>query len=105
MLGVMTLDTAWIALKSDSGLLGPAPRIRLLNMASSWRLPATCHPAWKKSNRYYLTRPPECHCQQLLRTGQLKRGVNIVECSRLKDAQEGRQEWRSVVPCQCADPA
>ena len=26
----------------------------------------------------------------MLRTGQLKRGVNIVECSRLRDAQEGK---------------
>ncbi len=24
-------------------------------------------PSLEKSDRYYLTRPPECHCQQLLR--------------------------------------
>ena len=89
MLGVMTLSTAWISLKSDSGLLGqtsdPAPEHGFV-LAAARNLP----PSLEKDNRYYLTRPPECHCQQLLRTGQLKRGVNVVECSRLHDALEGK---------------
>jgi serine phosphatase RsbU (regulator of sigma subunit) len=89
MLGVMTLNTAWIALKSDSGLLGRAPDPPPEHgfvLAAARNLP----PSLEKSNRYYLTRPPECHCQQLLRTGQLKRGVNVVECSRLRDSMEGK---------------
>ena len=90
MLGVMTLKTAWISLKADSGLLGqpadPPPAHRCI-LAAAHNLP----PSLEKSNRYYLTRPPECHCQQLLRTGQLKRGVNMVECSRLQDAMEGKK--------------
>jgi serine phosphatase RsbU (regulator of sigma subunit) len=92
MLGVMTLHTAWISLKSDSGLLGPAPDPPPEHgfvLAAALNLP----PSLEKSDRYYLTRPPECHCQQLLRTGQLKRGVNIVECSRLHDALEGK--WKN----------
>ncbi len=90
MLGVMTLKTAWISLRADSGLLGrppdpPPPHGFVL--AAAHNLP----PSLEKSDRYYLTRPPECHCQQLLRTGQLKRGVNIVECSRLQDAMEAKE--------------
>jgi serine phosphatase RsbU (regulator of sigma subunit) len=89
MLGEMTLKTAWISLKVDNGLLGqpanPPPEHGFI-LAASRNLP----PSLEKSNRYYLTRPPECHCQQLLRTGQLKRGVNVVECSRLRDSMEGK---------------
>ena len=90
MLGVMTLRTAWISLKSDSGLLGPSakpPPEHGFVLAAARNLPSSL----EKSNRYYLTRPPECHCQLLLRTGQLKRGVNVVECSRLQDAMEGKK--------------
>jgi len=91
MLGVMTLNTAWISLKSDNGILGrpagPAPEHGFF-LAAARNLP----PNLEKDNRYYLTRPLECHCQQLLRMGQLKRGVNVVECSRLQDAMEGRKE-------------
>ena len=90
MLGVLTLRTAWIALKSDSGLLGPAtkpPPEHGFVVAATRNLP----PSLEKRDRYYLTRPPECHCQLLLRTGQLKRGVNVVECSRLHDAMEGKK--------------
>jgi len=90
MLGVMTLHTAWISLKSDSGLLGPAPDPPPEHgfvLAAARNLP----PSLEKSDRYYLKRPPECHCQQLLRSGQLKRGVNVVECSRLHDALEGKK--------------
>ena len=90
MLGVMTLHTAWISLKADSGLLGkstdPLPDHGFV-LAAARNLP----PSLEKSGRYYLTRPPECHCQQLLRTGRLKRGVNVVECSRLRDATEGKK--------------
>ena len=90
MLGATTLNTAWISLKAENGLLGqstdpPAPHGYIL--AAAHNLP----PSLEKTNRYYLTRPPECHCQQLLRTGRLKRGVNIVECSRLQDAMESKE--------------
>ena len=91
MLGVMNLSAAWISLKSDSGILGqppdPPPAHGFV-LAAARNLPASL----EKSNRYYLTRPPECHCQLLLRTGQLRRGVNVVECSRLQDAMEGKKK-------------
>ncbi len=90
MLGVMTLKTAWISLKTDSGLIDPLPSPPPEHgfvLGAYHNLPTIL----EESNQYYLRRPPECHCQQLLRSGQLKRGVNIVECSRLKDAMEGRE--------------
>ena len=90
MLGVMPLRTDWISFKSDSGLLGKSPNPPPAHgfvLAAARNLP----PSLEKSERYYLTRPPECHCQLLLRTGQLKRGVNVVECSRLQDAMEGKK--------------
>jgi serine phosphatase RsbU (regulator of sigma subunit) len=90
MLGVMTLKTAWISLKADSNLLGrstnPPPEHGFV-LAAARNLP----PSLEKNDRYYLKRPPECHCQQLLRTNQLKRGVNVVECSRLQDSIEGKE--------------
>lgn len=96
MLGVMTLNTAWISLKADSGLLGqsmdpPPPHGYVL--AAAHNLP----PSLEKSDRYYLTRPPECHCQKLLQAGQLKRGVNVVECSRLQDAMERKENHNGLM--------
>ena len=46
MLGVMTLKTAWISLKTDNGIL-ERPPVHPRNMVSSLQPPATCHPAWK----------------------------------------------------------
>jgi serine phosphatase RsbU (regulator of sigma subunit) len=91
MLGVMTLKTAWIFLKVDNGLItlttDPRPEHGFILVAAH-NLP----PSLEYTNRYFLKRPPQCHCQQLLQTGQLKRGVNIVECSRLQDSMEGLED-------------
>ena len=96
MLGVMTLKTAWIALKAENGLLGqstdPPPEHGFV-LAAARNLP----PSLEKSDRYYLTRPPECHCQQLLCDGRLNRGVNVVECSRLRDAREGQRNKNGLM--------
>jgi serine phosphatase RsbU (regulator of sigma subunit) len=96
MLGVMTLKTAWISLKVDNGLIDrstdPRPEHGFF-LAAAHNLP----PSLEKNDRYYLKRPPECHCQQLLRTGQLMRGVNVVECSRLQDAMEGHADNRGLM--------
>ena len=37
-----------------------------------------------------LHRPPDCHCQALLRKGLLTRAVNVVECTPLQDAVDAR---------------
>jgi serine phosphatase RsbU (regulator of sigma subunit) len=109
MLGVMDLETAWAALKADSGLLKQADGAKPAHgfvIAAVKNLP----PSLEKSNRRQLTRLPECHCQQLLRSGQLKRGVNIVECSRLQKArQEGQDNngltFHASVPIVCSGQA
>ena len=89
MLGAMSLKTAWISLKVDSGLIprpDPPPKHGFV-LAAAHNLP----PGLEVNDRYYLRRPPECHCQQLLGNGQLKRGVNMVECSRLQAAMDARE--------------
>jgi serine phosphatase RsbU (regulator of sigma subunit) len=107
LLGVMTLNTAWISLKFDSGFLnqitGKPPEHGFV-LAAAHNLP----PSLEQSDQYYLRRPPECHCQKLLRTGRLKRGVNIVECSRLQDAAKTSSEdyglkFHASVPIICND--
>ena len=109
LLGVMTLNTAWISLKFDGGFLKrtiqqPPPHGFIL--AAAHNLP----PSLEQSDRYYLTRPPECRCQKLLTSGRLKRGVNIVECSRLQDVAKTSSENNSLmfhasVPIICNDQA
>jgi serine phosphatase RsbU (regulator of sigma subunit) len=106
LLGVMNLNTAWISLKVDSGFLNQAgePPAHGFILAAAHNLP----PSLEQSDRYYLTRPPECHCQKLLRTGRLKSGVNVVECSRLQDtAKTGGENnglmFHASVPINCGD--
>jgi len=109
LLGVMDLNTAWISLKYDGGFLkqasGPPPPHGFV-LAAANNLP----PSLEQSDRYYLTRPPECRCQNLLHTGRLKRGVNIVECSRLQDAAKTSREnnglmFHASIPIICNDQA
>jgi serine phosphatase RsbU (regulator of sigma subunit) len=107
LLGVTTLSTAWIALKFDSGFLNQTttpPPAHGFVLAAAHNLP----PSLEQSERYYLTRPPECHCQKLLHTGRLTRGVNVVECSRLQDAAKTSGEnnglmFHASVPIICGD--
>jgi serine phosphatase RsbU (regulator of sigma subunit) len=107
LLGVMTLNTAWISLKFDSGFLNQTtaqPPAHGFVLASAHNLP----PSLEQSDRYYLTRPPACNCQKLLNMGRMKRGVNIVECSRLQDAAKTSTEnndlmFHASVPIICND--
>ncbi len=82
---VMDLHTAWISLKADAGFLkqppGDPPEHGFV-LAAAHNLP----PSLEQSDRYYLRRPPACNCQKLINAGRLKRGINIVECSRLQEA-------------------
>lgn len=85
LLQALSLNTAWVSLRADSRFLPPAaiplpPHGFLLGPVRN--LPASL----EQSDRYYLTRSPECHCQELLRTGRLNHAINVVECDRLRDA-------------------
>lgn len=109
LLGVMTLDTAWISLKVNTGFLPPTtglPPSHGFVIAAAHNLP----PSLEQSDRHFLTRPPECRCQNLLNTGRLKRGVNIVECSRLQEAAMTSHDnndlmFHASVPIICNDQA
>ena len=82
---VMGLKTAWAFLWTEAGLYttsaDDAP-------PHDFALSACCGlpPGLEQDNRRYLCQPPDCYCQRLLRSGQLVRAVNIVECTRLRDA-------------------
>ena len=109
LLGEMNLNTAWISLKSDAGFLQQAtdqPPAHGFILAAATNLP----PGLEQSDRLYLTRPPLCRCQELLNNGRLKRGVNVVECSRLQEAAKTSREnddlmFHASVPIICNDKA
>jgi len=107
LLGELNLNTAWISLKFEGGFLnqtsGESPEHGFV-LAAVHNLP----PSLEQSDRHYLTRPPACNCQKLLSMGRLKRGVNIVECSRLQDAARTSSEnkglmFHASVPVICND--
>lgn len=82
---VMGLTTGWAFLLAGqaaphAGL--PARQPHDFALAAACGLP----PGLEQQGCYYLTRPPDCHCQSLLREGRMARAVNVVECTRLQDA-------------------
>ena len=80
---VMGLRTAWAFLWTEAGLRAT---IRCSDAPHDFALAACCGlpPGLERDNRGDLCRGPDCHCQRLLRGGQLHRAVNIVECTRLQ---------------------
>src|SRR6266849_1927354 len=81
----MGLKTAWAFLWTEAGACTATsandPR-HDFTVAACCGLP----PGLEQDNRRYLSQPPDCHCQRLLRNEQLVRAVNIVECTRLQNA-------------------
>jgi serine phosphatase RsbU (regulator of sigma subunit) len=71
---VLGLQTAWAFVLDGRG--------------ADFGLEAVCGlpPGLEQQDRHFLRRPPDCHCQALLRDGRLRRAVNIVECTRLMNA-------------------
>jgi serine phosphatase RsbU (regulator of sigma subunit) len=106
LLGEMNLQTAWVSLKYDGGFLHQTIErpVHGFVLAAAHNLP----PSLEQGNRHYLRRPPMCNCQKLLDTEKLKRGVNVVECSRLQDAAATSLEnnglmFHASVPIICND--
>ena len=82
-------DTAWAFIRAKNGpfilpdrAVSPARHDFIL--ATARNLPQSM----QKEAHYFLTRPPDCHCQRMLRSGELDHTVNIVECERLRDAAD-----------------
>jgi len=85
ILDVMEVDTAWVSLRTDSGVFEQEQLPKSEHgfiLASALNLP----PGLEMSDRHFLIRPPACHCQRLINSGRLKHAVNMVECTRLQDA-------------------
>ena len=81
------LQTAWAFIHCSSGLL---PAGVADDAPHNFTLAASCGlpPGLAREDRYFLRKPPTCHCQSLLQVGHLQRAINIVECSRLQSSAE-----------------
>jgi serine phosphatase RsbU (regulator of sigma subunit) len=81
----MGLKTAWTFLWTEAGLYRTTSAA---DPPHDFALAACCGlpPGLEQDDRSCLCQPPDCHCQRLLRNGQLVRAVNIVECTRLRYA-------------------
>jgi hypothetical protein len=81
---VMGLKTAWAFLWTQAGLYTASSAS---DPPHDFALAACCGlpPGLEEDDRRYLCQAPDCHCQSLLRNGQLVRAVNIVECTRLQN--------------------
>lgn len=81
----MNLQTAWMYVVPDIYYQFTAVTERLPHdfaVAATYGLP----PGLQRDNPCYLCQAPDCHCQELARTGRLQRAVNVVECTRLQDS-------------------
>jgi phosphoserine phosphatase RsbU/P len=81
----MGLKTAWAFRWTEAGA---CTATSANDPRHDFALAACCGlpPGLEQDNRRYLSQPPDCHCQRLLRNEQLVRAVNIVECTRLRYA-------------------
>jgi len=82
LVSLMGLRTAWAFRIPSPDSPIPSSSVsqtRDFVLASACGLP----PGLERDNRYYLSKPEYCHCQDLLIAGHLRRAVNIVECTRL----------------------
>jgi sigma-B regulation protein RsbU (phosphoserine phosphatase) len=81
----MGLKTAWAFLRTEAEAGSAASGS---DSGHDFVVAASCGlpPGLEQENRRYLCEAPDCHCQRLLRNEQLVRAVNIVECTRLRNA-------------------
>jgi serine phosphatase RsbU (regulator of sigma subunit) len=96
VVGLMSLRTAWAYLLPEAGSplhsTSPAP-LHDFVLAAFQSLP----PGLAMDNCYYLCKPNDCHCQSLFRAGQLRRAVNIVECTRVQDSDEANGDNQGLL--------
>ena len=96
LVAVMGLDTAWAFFRTQTGL---HTAIAASDPPHDFALVACCGlPSdLEGEDRRYLRRPPDCMCQALLRNGRLVRAVNVVECTRLRDAVRAGGDARGLL--------
>ncbi|MFQ5944843.1 MAG: SpoIIE family protein phosphatase [Anaerolineae bacterium] len=93
---LMNLHTAWAFLLPTAGSRVDVAGAKPLH---DFPLGAFCDlpPGLEREDCYYLSAPPDCHCQALFRAGQLKRAVNVVECTRLRDSADTEGDNRGLL--------
>lgn len=97
---VLELKTAWAFVNTASGLVFQSSReVSTLPALHDFLLEAAVNlpPGLERQQHYFLAKPPDCHCQTLLRHGSLERAVNIVECSRLESSAEAQGDNRGLL--------
>ena len=85
LVSLMSLQTAWAFLLPTAS----SPLVSVsVSSSDRFSLAATCGlpPGLEKNDRHRLKDVKLCHCQVVMLNGNLKRAVNIVECTRLLEA-------------------
>jgi len=85
LVSLMSLQTAWAFLLPTAS----SPLVSVsVSSSDRFSLAATCGlpPGLEKNDRHHLKDVKLCHCQFVMLNGNLKRAVNIVECTRLQQA-------------------
>lgn len=85
LVSLMSLQTAWAFLLPTAS----SPLVSVsVSSSDRFSLAATCGlpPGLEANDRHRLKDVKLCHCQVVMLNGNLKRAVNIVECTRLLEA-------------------
>ena len=96
LLSLMSLQTAWAFLLP--GATSPSVSVSV-SSSDRFSLAACCGlpPGLEKNDRYYLKNQKLCHCQAVMLAGQLKRAVNVVECTRLLEASHDNADNQGLM--------
>ncbi len=92
---MMDVQSAWVFILTESGIQsftrGNAAHDFVL--AAARGLP----PGLEQKEAHFLRKPPDCHCQSFFRNGRLARAVNIVECTRLQEAEAAQGDNQGLL--------
>jgi len=96
LLDVMDLETGWVSMLTESHLsIVPAgdPPPHGFALIAAYGLPS----GLERDDCRFLRQPPACYCRNLLAEGHLTRGVNIAECTRLRDSTRAAGDNRGLL--------
>jgi len=96
LVSLMSLQTAWAFLLPTAS----SPLVSVsVSSAERFSLAATCGlpPGLEKNDRHRLKDLKLCHCQVGMLNGNLKRAVNIVECTRLLEAARDNGDTQGLM--------
>ena len=96
LVSLMSLQTAWAFLLPTAS----SPLVSVsVSPSDRFSLAATCGlpPGLEKNDRHRLKDVKLCHCQVVMLNGNLKRAVNIVECTRLVEAARDNGDTQGLL--------